>query len=146
MTIRVRPINDKDIDSILVLLHQLWPDKTIDRQHVRRLIQQQLTSENHYLVVAEQQGTIVGFGSLSMNLNLWVEGIMGRIDEIVIDQHERQQGYGTLLLHQLVAVGTQLGCKRIEVNSAHHRKHAHAFYQSNEFENRAILFSKQVSS
>lgn len=144
MTIQIRPVVKGDIDSILLLLQQLWPKKKIHLHQIQSLIQQQLLSRNHHLVVAEQQNRVVGFGSLSRKINLWTEGMLGHIDELVVDDREQQRGIGTIILNYIIEMGLQLGCRRIELDSAYHRKQAHQFYQCKGFVNRAILFSKQV--
>ena len=144
MTIQIRPVVKGDIDSILLLLQQLWPKKKIHLHQIQSLIQQQLLSRNHHLVVAEQQNRVVGFGSLSRKINLWTEGMLGHIDELVVDDQEQQRGIGTIILNYIIEMGLQLGCRRIELDSAYHRKQAHQFYQCKGFVNRAILFSKQV--
>lgn len=144
MTIQIRPVVKGDIDSILLLLQQLWPKKKIHLHQIQSLIQQQLLSRNHHLVVAEQQNRVVGFGSLSRKINLWTEGMLGHIDELVVDDREQQRGIGTIILNYIIVMGLQLGCRRIELDSAYHRKQAHQFYQRKGFVNRAILFSKQV--
>ncbi|MEE9509949.1 MAG: GNAT family N-acetyltransferase [Candidatus Bathyarchaeia archaeon] len=144
MTIQIRPVVKGDIDSILLLLQQLWPKKKIHLHQIQSLIQQQLLSRNHHLVVAEQQNRVIGFGSLSRKINLWTEGMLGHIDELVVDDREQQRGIGTIILNYIIERGLQLGCRRIELDSAYHRKQAHQFYQRKGFVNRAILFSKQV--
>ncbi len=144
MTIPIRPVVKGDIDSILLLLQQLWPKKKIHLHQIQSLIQQQLLSRNHHLVVAEQQNRVVGFGSLSRKINLWTEGMLGHIDELVVDDREQQRGIGTIILNYIIEMGLQLGCRRIKLDSAYHRKQAHQFYQCKGFVNRAILFSKQV--
>lgn len=144
MTIPIRPVVKGDIDSILPLIQQLWPKKKIHLHQIQSLIQQQLLSRNHHLVVAEQQNRVVGFGSLSRKINLWTEGMLGHIDELVVDDREQQRGIGTIILNYIIERGLQLGCRRIELDSAYHRKQAHQFYQRKGFVNRAILFSKQV--
>lgn len=144
MTIQIRPVVKGDIDSILLLLQQLWPKKKIHLHQIQSLIQQQLLSRNHHLVVAEQQNRVVGFGSLSRKINLWTEGMLGHIDELVVDDREQQRGIGTIILNYIIEMGLQLGCRRIELDSAYHRKQAHQFYQRKGFVNRAMLFSKQV--
>ncbi|MEE8570998.1 MAG: GNAT family N-acetyltransferase [Candidatus Bathyarchaeia archaeon] len=127
MTIQIRPVVKGDIDSILLLLQQLWPKKKIHLHQIQSLIQQQLLSRNHHLVVAEQQNRVVGFGSLSRKINLWTEGMLGHIDELVVDDQEPQRGIGTIILNYIIEMGLQLGCRRIELDSAYHRKQAHQF-------------------
>jgi ribosomal protein S18 acetylase RimI-like enzyme len=85
---------------------------------------------------------VVGLGSLTVKDNLWQEGKIAYIEEIVVHEDLRGKGIGTQLLEQLVRSAKEAGCRRVELDSAFHRKEAHGFYERHGFENRAFLFSK----
>ncbi len=67
---------------------------------------------------------------------------MGHVDELVVDKQHRGKGLGKKLLDEIVKIALENNCKRIELDSAFHRKQADEFYKSYGFENRAFLFSK----
>jgi GNAT superfamily N-acetyltransferase len=77
--------------------------------------------------------------------NLWQQGNLGHIDEIIVDKSHRKKGIGKQLLERIVAVAEEKECKRIELDSAFHRKTAHEFYKTNGFEDRAFLYSKPLN-
>jgi glucosamine-phosphate N-acetyltransferase len=138
----LRPCRRDDFDGVLALLRQLWPDKPLDPAALRAIFGQTLSSGNPVYLCAAENGTIVGFGSLTVRSSLWQEGNLGHVDELVVDAAHRGRGIGTQLLEGLVALAKAKGCRRIELDSAFHRDEAHRFYEKRGFENRACLFSK----
>jgi GNAT superfamily N-acetyltransferase len=69
---------------------------------------------------------------------------IGYIEEFVVDEKHRGQGIGIRLFEHLVAEAREKGCRRIELDSAFHRKEAHGFYGRFGFKSRAFLFSKEL--
>jgi GNAT superfamily N-acetyltransferase len=98
-----------------------------------------IDSEVQRLIVGEIDNEIVGFCSLTIKNNLWQAGNLGHVDELVIDK-----GYGKKLIESITQFARDLKCKRIELDSAFHRKGAHSFYESIGYENRAYLFSQKL--
>jgi GNAT superfamily N-acetyltransferase len=92
--------------------------------------------------VRDRRSAKIGFGSLTLKNNLWQEGYVGHVDELVVDSTHRSRGVGTLLLNQIIELARRKGCRRVELDSAFHRKEAHMFYEQHGFENRAFLFSR----
>jgi GNAT superfamily N-acetyltransferase len=93
-------------------------------------------------MVAYDGETIIGFVTLAIKNSLWQEGNLGWIDELVVDKNHQGKGIGTRLVRAITKVAVNKHCKRIELDSAFHRKQAHRFYEKNGFERRAFLFSK----
>jgi GNAT superfamily N-acetyltransferase len=87
---------------------------------------------------------VLGFGSLAIKSNLWNEASVGYVDEMVIDAAHRGRGIGTRILDHLASWARERGCNRIELDSAFHRKEAHAFYERRGFQSRAYLYSKLI--
>jgi GNAT superfamily N-acetyltransferase len=77
---------------------------------------------------------------LKLKSNLWAEGAVGYVDEMVVDASCRGRGVGAQILEQLIAIA----CERVELDSAFHRKEAHALYESSGFQSRALLFSRSL--
>ena len=124
----------------------MWPDQQLNMTNMKDVFGKGVDSENQYYLCAEKGGVIVGFCSLAVKNNLWQQGKLGHIDEIVVEETFRGNGIGKELLNRISQTARTLGCKRIELDSAHHRKEAHEFYEKNGFENRALLFSKTLDS
>jgi glucosamine-phosphate N-acetyltransferase len=78
---KIRPCISQDIDGVLKLLEQLWPEKTLDRDAIRTVYDRALASDMQEYICAAIGDTIVGFGSMSVKNNLWQEGLLGHVDE-----------------------------------------------------------------
>jgi GNAT superfamily N-acetyltransferase len=131
--IQTRVCNSEDFDEIAALLRQLWPDKPQD-----------LVSLRQVYLCATVDGRVAGFGSLTIKSNLWCEGFLGFVDELVVDEAHRDRGIGTKLLDDLISGARERGCHRVELDSAFHRKAARAFYERRGFQSRAYLYSKPL--
>ena len=142
--IQVRPCCAEDFDAVRALLAQLWPDKPLPAASARAVYDRALASDRQAYLCAVDGGKVVGFGSLTIKNTLWPEGPLVSVDELVVDEKHRGRGIGTKLLAGLVSLAEERGCRRVELDSAHHRKEAHQFYQQQGFENRACLFSKAL--
>jgi GNAT superfamily N-acetyltransferase len=140
--IQIRKCSAGDFDGIVTLLSQLWPGKPLDLACLRNVYDCALASERQVYLRASSGQQAVGFGSLTIKSNLWSEAFVGFVDELVVDEAHRGQGIGTQILDHLISWACERGCNRIELDSAFHRKDAHAFYESRGFQSRAYLYSK----
>jgi glucosamine-phosphate N-acetyltransferase len=130
--------------GIASLLMQLWKDKVLNERILREVFERGLSSGLQEFRIAMCNDKIVGFASLTIKNSLWQEGYLGHIDELVVDERFRGKGVGTRLLEEIMKVSKKRSCKKIELDSAFHRKKAHAFYESKGFKNRAFVFSKDL--
>ncbi len=142
--IQIRQCRAEDFKDVLPLLRQLWPDKPLDRASLQTVFGRALASELQLYLCATESQKIVGFGSLTLKNNLWQEGYLAHIDELIVDIAYRGRGIGALLLDRLLVEATERGCRRVELDSAFHRKQAHQFYEQRGFLNRAFLFSREL--
>lgn len=140
--IEIRPCRPEDFAGVVELLRQLWPGKPLDVAALRLIYDSALNSDRQTYLCARNGGKVAGFGSLAIKANLWNETVVAYVDELVVDAGYRGRGIGTRLLEQIGNVARQRGCRRIELDSAFHRKEAHAFYERLGFESRALLYSK----
>jgi glucosamine-phosphate N-acetyltransferase len=140
----IRQCTSVDFEQIFVLLEQLWPDKTLDRDALRWVYSRGLTSGFQRYLCAVENESVVGFCSLTIKNNLWQAGYLAHIDELIVRKEWRGLGIGSALLAAIIGVARQAGCSRVELDSAFHRSEAHSFYQQRGFENRGYLFSKAL--
>ena len=140
--IQIRECKAEDFDSIIVLLGQLWPGKPLDSVSLKRVYDRTLASDRQIYLCAVCDQRVVGFGSLTIKSNLWNEAFVGYVDEMVVDGAHQGRGIGTQILDRLILWAREHGCNRIELDSAFHRKDAHAFYERRGFQSRAFLYSK----
>ena len=141
---RIRDCAREDFEAVFELLAQLWPGTPLDRAALRDVYDKALEAANQRLIVALAGSRIVGFCSLSLKNNLWQAGTLGHVDELVVGRDFRGAGIGRALLDAITGIAAGHGCKRIELDSAFHRRAAHRFYESAGYENRAFLFSKKI--
>ncbi|MHC4697408.1 MAG: GNAT family N-acetyltransferase [Planctomycetota bacterium] len=133
-----------DFKSLIPLLRQLWPDKPIDPAAVRRIFLDGIASGDHTFLSAYVEGTMIGFCSVARRKSLWQEGLIGNVDELVVDVEHRGMRVGVALLRRITQIAADEGWRRIELDSGFHRKDAHRFYDEMGFEKRAYLFSKRI--
>jgi ribosomal protein S18 acetylase RimI-like enzyme len=138
----IRDCTVSDFKDIFVLLKQLWPDKELHEDLLLQIFLEKMKSEKIWFLGAELEGKVVGFCSLEVKSSLWQEGWMAYINELIVHEKCRGNGIGAGLLNTAVEVAKKQYCKRIELDSALHRKAAHNLYKKLGFENRAHLFSK----
>ena len=140
----IRNAQGKDFNSIFLLLSQLWPDKKLDKTTLKKIYASLLNSNHEEAFCAEINEQIVGFCTLSIRDSLWQRGSMGHICELIVDETFRGKKIGTNLIKKASSIAKKRGCKKIELDSAFHRKKAHNFYKKIGFKNRAYLFSKDL--
>ena len=141
---KVRDCTIEDIGRICELLGQLWPGVEVDTPEMKRCFERGLRSPNQRYVCAVREERVVGFCSLNVKNNLWQQGLLGHVDELVVDEKHRRMGIGSALLRRIEQIAAEMGCRRLELDSAYQRVESHAFYENLGFQNRARLFSKQI--
>lgn len=142
--IQIRRCDSKDFGQLIGLFRQLWPNKPINPNVLQTIFEKAISSSSRLYFCAVCDESVIGLASLSTKDNLWQEGVIGYIEEFVVDEKHRGQGIGTRLFEHLIAEAREKGCRRIELDSAFHRKEAHGFYERFGFESRAFLFSKEL--
>jgi GNAT superfamily N-acetyltransferase len=138
----IRKCNAGDFNEVIPLLRQLWTDKAVDPTLLRPIFDRGLASSSKTYLVATDGNRVIGFGSLSLKDDLWPEGQVAYIDELVVDSEYRSKGIGAQLLERLVTTAQEKSCYRIELTSAFYRKDSHRFYERHGFSSRAYVFSK----
>jgi len=143
METKVLPARPEDFAAVLVLLGQLWPGREINREAIYKVYLDNLTSPFHKYYVAGNPGGVVGFISVHIITNLWAQGCLLQIEELVVHETLRGKGIGRLLVDQALALGEESGCRSVEVTSAIHRSGAHRFYESCGFKKMAYHFIRE---
>lgn len=144
LRVTIRPTQCEDFDGIIPLLKQLWPANPIDFKAARDIFERGLASDRRAYLCACLGERIIGFGTLMIRDCLWLQGDVGYICDLVVDQEHRGLGVGTALVEKAVQIAQQRGCRRVELDSGFHRTEAHRFYEKRGFEKRAFLFSRVI--
>ena len=140
--IEYRPAQSSDFDGVVQLLRQLWLAKPINPSVLKPIFERIIISR-HYLC-AIHQDLVIGFGGVSFRDNLWQEGTIAFVEELVVDAAYRGKGVGREIMRRLHELAQSRGCKRLELDSGFHRVEAHHFYEGLGMEKRAYLFSQKL--
>lgn len=91
-----------------------------------------LERDTERVVVAEQDGQVVGLLSIWMELPLARSLPIARITALVVRESARRQGAGRALMSRAAELATEAGCEGIELTSGDRpeRAAAHRFYAS----------------
>ncbi|MES2103431.1 MAG: GNAT family N-acetyltransferase [Pseudomonadota bacterium] len=81
------------------------------------------------LLVAEQDGDVLGFISLHFIPQIALAGDFCRVSYFCVDNQQTSQGIGKLLLDHAEQLAGERGCNRMEVHCHSRRTEAHRFYQ-----------------
>ena len=95
---------------------------------------------NSHILVAEIEGTVVGFISFTPRKTILHQGSSGLIDELVVAKEYLGKGVGKQLVLATIEKCKQLGCCEVEVSTEKANTKAREFYKKCGFEERGILF------
>ncbi len=144
MDFLVRDCIQQDFTQIIPLLNQLWPNKELNRDRILAVFCRSICSPFDKLLCAEQDDKIVGFCALTLLNNFWQEGYIAYLSTMVVDEKDRGQGIGRMLIKKASEYAKSKGCASIELDSAFQRVEAHRFYENLGFKKRAYTFSLQL--
>jgi GNAT superfamily N-acetyltransferase len=131
-----------DFEEVFPLLRQLWPENNLDREKLKNVYERAVDSGNQIYICYRYKNRLVGFCSMTIKNNLWQQGCVAHIDELIVHENYRKKGIGKKLITEIILIARFKGCKRIELDTAFTRKKAHDFYEDLGFKNRAYIFSK----
>ncbi len=118
---KIRNCVTADYERVCELLAQLWPEVEVNTSDMKRCLEHGVRSQNHKYLCAVQDEEVVGFCSLIVNNSLWQQGLVGHVNELVVDRSHQRTGIGSALLRRMGDVAAEMGCKRVELDSGHHR-------------------------
>src|SRR5215469_18109500 len=128
----VRAAGPGDAKQIAALLAQLGYPSTSD--DVGRRLAYWLPDPMSLILVAEQNGQIVGCLSLHAIPYLERTGRWARIESLVVDESTRGRGAGRALIAGAEDAARRWNCQAVEVTSLRTRAAAHAFYKRMGYE------------
>lgn len=99
----IRPMRYEDIDAVQRIERQIFPSPwsrlTFEREIER--------SNFHYLIVAEIEGRVVGYGCFFHVLD------EGHVTNIGVDPRQQRRGIGTQLMYSIVSHALKKGVRRL---------------------------------
>jgi GNAT superfamily N-acetyltransferase len=84
---------------------------------------------DHSILVAEQEGTIVGMCALLFSLSTWSAAPVCEVQDLVVTAEHRRNDIGRGLLETAERIARERGCRRIFLLAESWNLGAHAFYR-----------------
>lgn len=135
----IREARVDDIGGIRRLYTQLNPDDPdVPDERVIEILTTISTSKWFHLFVGLAQERIVATCYLNIIPNLSRNGSpYGIIENVVVDQNLRNQGYGKAIMAHALTQAWQAGCYKVMLQTGSRRESTHHFYRSCGFNDSA---------
>jgi len=104
-----------------------------DRQKQLEIFKKNITNPENIYLVAEENGSVVGYLSCHVQSLLHHGGRVGEIQEMFVSNKKRSHGIGKLLLNRLRVLAAEMDLVQLEVTSNKDRLMAHKFYARQDF-------------
>ena len=130
--VRLAKLEDQDrCSELLDVLSKATsdPHEVFDSKTFKNLI----SNERGSLVVAEENGTVLGMASISFNLALRYNGEYCQLEELVVDKEARGKNVGGLLIEETIKLAKKRGCKEYGLYILESTKHNQGFYEKYGF-------------
>lgn len=129
-TIRAAVASDES--EVFRLLRQLFGDRrmgdeaVVDSSRARRTFGALLDGARGHVLVAEDQGRLIGVISMSYDVAIRYGGEYAQIEELLVDEAARGMSLGAALVNAAVDAARARGCGEIGLYA---REHNRAFYE-----------------
>tara|TARA_B100000029_G_scaffold21119_1_gene21408 strand:- start:95 stop:532 length:438 start_codon:yes stop_codon:yes gene_type:complete len=132
VTVRLAKLEDQNrCSELLDVLAEATsdPHEIFDSETFGNLI----SNKRGSLVVAEENGTVLGIASISFNLALRYNGEYCQLEELVVDEEARGKNVGGLLIEETIKLAKKRGCKEYGLYILESTKHNQGFYEKYGF-------------
>jgi GNAT superfamily N-acetyltransferase len=141
----IRQVIDKDFIRVTELLHQLWPEKQMEYEQMRKVIRRYIKESNYEVYGYEEKGTLLGIITISFRWALFYEGKVATIEELIVDRAHQRKSVGRKLVRFAEEMITKKrDVKGIELSSDLRRKETHRFWEKCGYPRMAFQFRKEV--
>ena len=134
MSINIRlaiPEDEKQCSELLDVLAKATsdPNNIFDSNIFNEVI----SNKRGSLIIAEEEGKILGMASVSFNLALRYNGEYCQLEELVVHQEARGKNVGGLLIEETLRLAKTRGCKEFGLYLLESTKHNQSFYEKYGF-------------
>ncbi|MEK7354000.1 MAG: GNAT family N-acetyltransferase [Chloroflexota bacterium] len=134
----IRSANEKDIPRLIELYGDLVISTSPEELNrspgaddYKRAFAQIQAARGHELLVAEEDGKILGTMALIIVPNLSHGGLpWAGVENVMVDADYRRRGIGKLLMDYALVEAKKAGCYKLQLISDKSRKEAHKFYKA----------------
>ena len=139
----IRPSKESDEASVYDLIILLM-GFSLNRESFHDVFVQNLHDDAVLYYVAESDGCVIGFASLHIEPQLHHAGLVGEIQELIVQKTFRGKGTGAQLVLRLEQEAQKRGCVSIEVTTKNYRVDAQRFYEQVGFTRTHVNFTKNL--
>jgi len=128
----------------LMQLYNLLVGEDRYSQHDNDSFKKVLTSDNNYIFVAEEEGKLVGFATMSIRYIVRYPRPIAQLEELFVLELYRQHGIGRQFIEEVEKIARVHDCYRIYIESGYKHKPAHTFYEKVGYTNYGVHFLKNL--
>ncbi len=132
----IRPARLEDADAVFGLLTDFATSYRPDRSTFDRHYPAILGASDADLVVANQDGVVIGYALAIDMLTLFANGVVTELIELMVEQHKREHGIGRALVEVIVLRARERGAIEVTVPT----RRAGPFYEKLGFEETANYY------
>lgn len=138
-----RPASASDTPQILSLLeeimrhHGVGPPETVRLEATVATI---LDSTDHMLLVADEDGRLVGLCALIFSLSTWSASPVCELQDVLVTSGRRRQAIGRGLVAAAEEMARDRGCTRLFLLAEYWNLDAHSFYRSLGLSEKTCLY------
>ena len=142
VAIEIRQAKETDSGAICVLLEEMGHplEKEVVSANLRAM---KALAPRYGTFVAVIDSSVVGVVSAFASYVLHRPHGVGRISVLTVARAVAGQGIGSALLLHAEMFLRKLGCGRLEVTSAAHRREAHEFYRRRGYIQQGVRFARE---
>jgi GNAT superfamily N-acetyltransferase len=117
-----------------------YESRQVPPEQIENNLQKMADSDAYQVLLAEDEGQVVGLLGLSFRHTLFHAAPSALIDELVVEQRHHRRGVGQQLMAEAMERCRAAGCCEIEVSTEQFNKAAQEFYRQRGFNHEAVLF------
>ena len=108
----IRELKKEDIQNgFLTTLDSLKQASSIDKKKAEEIFEKINSNPDHIIAVAELDGKIIGATTLLIEIKFIHEGgIVGHIEDVVVDKNHQGQKIGDKIMKYLLEIANKRGC------------------------------------
>ena len=125
---KIRRAKESDYNQLMVLYNDFVGEDRYSK-HDGDSFKVVLKSPDNYVFVAEENGKIIGFATVSVRTLVRYPKPIAELDELFVAEEFRKHGVGKKFMSKVEEIAKKRNCYRLYIASANRFKIAHKFYE-----------------
>jgi ribosomal protein S18 acetylase RimI-like enzyme len=142
MSLSIRQAKPGDEPIIVTLIRELAETSGDSSPITEEYAATCLAFPGSHVLLAEEDGQVIGLVSYSVRPGLYHAGDSGLIEELVVHDSGRGRGIGSALMSELLQQLAAAGCAEVSVSTATDNEGAKRFYKSHGLVDEAVFLEK----